>query len=72
MKGTIKLKKEAYRTWLACRSPEATDWYRQAKQNATLEVSKVKILVWEEFGEAMERKVSLENVLAKQQAYQKG
>ncbi|KAI3370748.1 hypothetical protein L3Q82_007292 [Scortum barcoo] len=50
------LKKESYRTMLACGTPDAeVDRYRQAKQAAALRtVLEAKTRVWEEFGEAME------------------
>ncbi|KAI3377174.1 hypothetical protein L3Q82_009086 [Scortum barcoo] len=48
------LKKESYRTMLACGTPDAVDRYRQAKQAAARTVLEAKTRVWEEFGEAME------------------
>ena len=54
VKGAVKLKKEAYRSWLACRSPEAADRYRLAKRSAAEAVAEAKTRSWEEFGEAME------------------
>ena len=51
----VKLKKEAYRTLLAGRTPEAADVYRQAKRNAALAATEAKTRAWEEFGEAMEK-----------------
>ncbi|KAI3377384.1 hypothetical protein L3Q82_008574 [Scortum barcoo] len=51
------LKKESYRTMLACGTPDAVDMdrYRQAKQaKAARTVLEAKTRVWEEFGEAME------------------
>ncbi|KAK3552451.1 hypothetical protein QTP86_011720 [Hemibagrus guttatus] len=50
-----KLKKESYRAWLARRTPEAAEAYRQAKQTTAVVVSEAKTRVWEEFGEAMEK-----------------
>ena len=50
-----KLKKESYRAWLACGTPEAAGRYRQAKRAAASAVSEAKTRVWEEFGEAMEK-----------------
>uniref|UniRef100_A0A3Q3VWQ5 DAGKc domain-containing protein n=1 Tax=Mola mola TaxID=94237 RepID=A0A3Q3VWQ5_MOLML len=55
VKGAVKLKKETYRSWLACGTPEAADSYRQAKQSAARVVTEAKTRVWEEFGEAMEQ-----------------
>ncbi|KAI3368112.1 hypothetical protein L3Q82_007839 [Scortum barcoo] len=49
-----RLKKESYRTMLACGTPDAVDRYRQAKQAAARAVLEAKTRVWEEFGEAME------------------
>jgi len=54
VRDAVKLKKEAYRTLLAGRTPEAADVYRQAKRNAALAVAEAKTRAWEEFGEAME------------------
>ncbi len=34
VRDAVKLKKESYRAWLACGTPEAADGYRQAKQSA--------------------------------------
>ena len=51
VKGAVKLKKETYRSWLACGTLEAADSYRQAKQSATRAVAEAKTRVWEEFGE---------------------
>jgi len=34
VKDAVKLKKESYRAWLACGTPEAADRYRQAKRTA--------------------------------------
>uniref|UniRef100_A0A3Q3X9E4 HAT C-terminal dimerisation domain-containing protein n=1 Tax=Mola mola TaxID=94237 RepID=A0A3Q3X9E4_MOLML len=55
VKGAVKLKKETYRSWLACGTPEAADSYRQAKRSAARVVTEAKTRVWEEFGEAMEQ-----------------
>ncbi|TWW57306.1 hypothetical protein D4764_07G0000250 [Takifugu flavidus] len=54
VRGAIKLKKEAYRSWLVCGSPEAADWYRLAKQVAAATVTEANSWAWEEFGEVME------------------
>ncbi|TWW77409.1 hypothetical protein D4764_12G0007990 [Takifugu flavidus] len=54
VRGAVRLKKEAYRSWLVCGSPEAADRYRLAKQAAAKKVAEAKTQVWEEFGEAME------------------
>ncbi|MDG2555341.1 reverse transcriptase domain-containing protein [Vibrio parahaemolyticus] len=50
----VRLKKEAYRAWLVCGSPEAADGYRRAKRSAAAAVVEAKTRAWEEFGEAME------------------
>ncbi|KAI3355548.1 hypothetical protein L3Q82_018375 [Scortum barcoo] len=55
VRDAVRLKKESYRTMLACGTPDAVDRYRQAKQaNAARTVLEAKTRVWEEFGEAME------------------
>ncbi|TKS65493.1 LINE-1 reverse transcriptase -like protein [Collichthys lucidus] len=54
VRDAVKLKKEAYRTFLACGTPEAADGYRRAKRSAALVVARGKNRAWEEFGEAME------------------
>ena len=54
VKGVVKLKKETYRSWMVCVTPEAADSSWQAKQSVARTVTEAKILVWEEFGEAME------------------
>ncbi|KAI3358227.1 hypothetical protein L3Q82_003224 [Scortum barcoo] len=55
VRDAVRLKKESYRTMLACGTPDAVDrWYRQAKQAAAQAVLEAKTRVWEEFGEAME------------------
>ncbi|KAM4534591.1 uncharacterized protein V3H82_024506 [Fundulus diaphanus] len=51
----VKLKKESYRAFLACGTPEAADVYRQSKRQAARLVAKAKTRAWEEFGEAMEK-----------------
>ncbi|KAI3353426.1 hypothetical protein L3Q82_019953 [Scortum barcoo] len=53
----VRLKKESYRTMLACGTPGAVDRYRQAKPSKRLQPGRSwrqKLRVWEEFGEAME------------------
>ncbi len=55
VRDAVKLKKESYRAWLACRTPEAADGYRQAKRSAARVVVEAKTRAWEEFGEAMEK-----------------
>ncbi|XP_023284603.1 receptor-type tyrosine-protein phosphatase F-like [Seriola lalandi dorsalis] len=50
----VRLKKEAYRAWLACGSLESADWYRRAKRSAATAVAEAKTQAWEEFGETME------------------
>ncbi|KAI3373889.1 hypothetical protein L3Q82_022458 [Scortum barcoo] len=55
VRDAVRLKKESYRTMLACGTPDAVDrYYRQAKQAAARTVLEAKTRVWEEFGEAME------------------
>ncbi|TWW56043.1 hypothetical protein D4764_08G0000300 [Takifugu flavidus] len=54
VRGAVKLKKEAYRSWLVCGCPEAADRYRVAKRVAAATVAEAKTRAWEEFGEAME------------------
>ncbi len=55
VRDAVKLKKESYRAWLACGTPEAADGYRQAKRSAARVVVEAKTRAWEEFGEAMEK-----------------
>ncbi|XP_051939041.1 uncharacterized protein LOC127612098 [Hippocampus zosterae] len=54
VRDAVKLKKESYRAFMACGSPEAADGYRLAKRNAASVVAEAKTRAWEEFGEAME------------------
>ena len=55
MRDAVRLKKEAYRAFLACGTPESADGYRRAKRHAARMVAEAKTRVWEEFGEAMEK-----------------
>ncbi|KAK3544065.1 hypothetical protein QTP86_000871 [Hemibagrus guttatus] len=55
VRDAVKLKKESYRAWLARRTPEVAEAYRQAKRTTAVVVSEAKTRVWEEFGEAMEK-----------------
>jgi len=55
IRGAVKLKKEAFRAWLAQGSPEAADRYRQARRAAAAVVADAKTRALEEFGEAMEK-----------------
>ena len=55
MKEAVRLKKEAFRAWLAQGSPETAGGYREARRTAASVVGKAKTRVWEEFGEAMEK-----------------
>ncbi|KAM4544083.1 uncharacterized protein V3H82_021885 [Fundulus diaphanus] len=55
LNSTVKLKKESYRAFLACGTPEAADVYRQSKRQAARLVAEAKTRAWEEFGEAMEK-----------------
>ncbi|KAI3377398.1 hypothetical protein L3Q82_008588 [Scortum barcoo] len=50
VRDAVRLKKESYRTMLACGTPDAVDRYRQAKQAAARTVLEAKTRVWEEFG----------------------
>ncbi|KAI3362750.1 hypothetical protein L3Q82_001644 [Scortum barcoo] len=75
VRDAVRLKKESYRTMLACGTPDAVDRYRQAKQAAARMVLEAKTRVWEEFGEAMEedyRSDLEEEILANRPAPQKG
>ncbi|KAK0154090.1 LINE-1 retrotransposable element ORF2 protein [Merluccius polli] len=54
VRDAVKLKKESYRTFLACGTPEAVGRYRQAKRSAAVAVAEAKTRTREEFGEAME------------------
>ncbi|KAK3554945.1 hypothetical protein QTP86_001875 [Hemibagrus guttatus] len=56
VRDAVKLKKESYRAWLAQGTPEAAETYRQAKRAAARVVAESKTQVWEEFGEAMEKR----------------
>jgi len=55
VREAVKLKKEAFRAWLAQGSPEAADSYRQASRAAAAVVADAKTRAREEFGEAMEK-----------------
>ncbi len=55
VRDTAKLKKESYRAWLACGTPEAADGYRQAKRAAARGVAEAKTRTWVEFGETLEK-----------------
>ncbi|KAK3525519.1 hypothetical protein QTP86_033933 [Hemibagrus guttatus] len=55
VRDAVKLKKESYQAWLARRTPEAAEAYRQAKRTTAVVVSEAKTRVWEEFCEAMEK-----------------
>ncbi|KAM4590384.1 uncharacterized protein V3H82_004354 [Fundulus diaphanus] len=55
VREAVKLKKESYRAFLACGTPEAADVYRQSKRQAARLVAEAKTRAWEEFGEAMEK-----------------
>ncbi|XP_057694822.1 uncharacterized protein LOC130917441 [Corythoichthys intestinalis] len=54
VRDAVKLKKEAYRAFLACGTPEAADRYRLTKRTAASAVAEAKTRTSEEFGEAME------------------
>uniref|UniRef100_A0A3B5PZQ4 Endonuclease/exonuclease/phosphatase domain-containing protein n=1 Tax=Xiphophorus maculatus TaxID=8083 RepID=A0A3B5PZQ4_XIPMA len=55
VRDAVRLKKESYRAFLACGTPEAADGYRRAKRHAARAVAEAKTRAWEEFGEAMEK-----------------
>jgi len=55
VKEAVRLKKEAFRAWLAQGSPETADGYREAGRAVASAVTEAKTWVWEEFGEAMEK-----------------
>ncbi len=55
VKEAVKLKKEAFRAWLAPGSPAAADRYWEARRTAASAFAEVKTRMWEEFGEAMEK-----------------
>ena len=59
VKEAIRLKKGAFRAWLAQGSPKIADGYREARRAAASVVTKAKTRVWEEFGEAMEKDLRL-------------
>jgi len=59
VKEAVKLKKEAFRAWLAQGSPETADGYREARRVAASAVAEAKTRMWEEFGEAMEKDFQL-------------
>ncbi|KAI3357976.1 hypothetical protein L3Q82_003001 [Scortum barcoo] len=55
VRDAVRLKKESYRTMLACGTPDAVDRYQAGQmQAAARTVLEAKTRVWEEFGEAME------------------
>ena len=47
VKEAVRLKKEAFRAWLAQGSPETADRYRQARRAVASAVTKAKTRVWE-------------------------
>ncbi|XP_061625818.1 uncharacterized protein LOC133476446 [Phyllopteryx taeniolatus] len=55
VRDAVKLKKESYRAFLACGTPEAADGYWLAKRNEALMVAEAKTRAWEEFGQAIEK-----------------
>uniref|UniRef100_A0A8C5HIH4 Reverse transcriptase domain-containing protein n=1 Tax=Gouania willdenowi TaxID=441366 RepID=A0A8C5HIH4_GOUWI len=54
VRDAVKLKKESYRAFLTCGTPETADRYRRAKRSAATAVAEAKARTREEFGEAME------------------
>ncbi len=59
VKEAVKLKKQAFRAWLAQGSSEAADRYQEARRAAASVVAEAKTWVWEEFREAMEKDFQL-------------
>ena len=59
VKVAVKLKKETYRSWLACGTSGAADSYQQAKSSAARTVTEGKTQLCEDFGEAMEQDFQL-------------
>ncbi|XP_016520903.1 uncharacterized protein LOC107834312 [Poecilia formosa] len=55
VRDAVKLKKESYRAFLACGTPEAADGYQRAKRHAARVAAEAKTRAWEEFGDAMEK-----------------
>lgn len=55
VKEHVKVKKEAFRAWLARGYPKAAKKYWEARRSAALVVTKAKSWVWKEFGEAMQK-----------------
>ena len=53
VREAVKLKKEAFRDWMARRTPDSADRYRAAKKVAA--AAEAKSRAWEEFGQAMEK-----------------
>ena len=65
-RDAVRLKKESYRAFLACGTPEA------AKQCAAVVVADTKTWVWKELGEAMENDLRKASVLDHHPASEKG
>ncbi|TWW77416.1 hypothetical protein D4764_12G0008060 [Takifugu flavidus] len=65
VRGAVRLKKEAYRSWLVCGSPEAADRYRLAKRVAAATVEEAKTRAWKEFGTRISTSKSESMVLAR-------
>ncbi|KAI3352186.1 hypothetical protein L3Q82_020995 [Scortum barcoo] len=65
----VRLKKESYRTMLACGTPDAVDRYRQAKQAAAQTVLEAKTQVWEEFCAGGELLTSTEDIVGRWKKY---
>lgn len=55
VKEPVKVKKKAFRAWLARGYPKAADKYWEARRSAALVVTEAKIWVWKEFGEAIQK-----------------
>ncbi|KAK0146656.1 putative uncharacterized transposon-derived protein F52C9.6 [Merluccius polli] len=74
VRDAVKLKKESYRTFLACGTPEAAGRYRQAKRSAAVAVTEAKTRTWEEFGEGHGERLpdGFEEVLDHHPASQEG
>ncbi|KAI3366015.1 hypothetical protein L3Q82_009843 [Scortum barcoo] len=69
VRDAVRLKKESYRTMLACGTPDAVDRYRQAKQAAARTVLEAKTRVWEEFVQGGELLTSTEDIVGRWKKY---
>ncbi len=55
VKEAVKLKKKASKAWLSQGSPKAADRYQEAREAEVSAAAEVKIRVWEEFRETLEK-----------------